>query len=78
MTGVQTCALPIVAVTRRVSVGSIVGAAAFPFGVWIILHPPMQFTAAAFLAGAFIIYRHKSNWQRLRAGTEAVFSWSRQ
>jgi glycerol-3-phosphate acyltransferase PlsY len=66
----------VVAVTRRISAGSILGAATFPFGVWIILHPPFQITAAAFVAGAFVIYRHKSNWQRLRAGTENVFSWS--
>ena len=65
-----------VAVTRRVSAGSIVGAATFPFGVWLILHPPFQITAAAFVAGAFVIYRHKSNWKRLRSGTEDVFSWS--
>jgi glycerol-3-phosphate acyltransferase PlsY len=63
-----------VAVTRHISAGSILAAATFPFGVWIILHPPYQITAAAFIAGAFIVYRHKSNWQRLRAGTENVFS----
>ena len=67
-----------VAVTRYISVASILAAATFPFGVWIILHPPFQITAAAFIAGAFIVYRHKSNWARLRAGTENVFSWSRK
>jgi glycerol-3-phosphate acyltransferase PlsY len=35
-------------------------------------------TAAAFIAGAFIVYRHKSNWVRLRAGKENVFRWSRE
>jgi glycerol-3-phosphate acyltransferase PlsY len=64
-----------VAVTRHISAGSILAAAAFPFGVWMILHPPYQITAAAFVAGAFVIYRHQANWQRLRAGTENVFSW---
>lgn len=64
-----------VAVTKHISAGSILGAAAFPFGVWIILHPPLQITFAAFLAGAFVVYRHQSNWQRLRAGTESVFRW---
>jgi glycerol-3-phosphate acyltransferase PlsY len=67
--------IALVAATRYISVGSIVAAAAFPFGVWLILHPPLQVTAAAAIAGAFIVYRHKSNWQRLRAGTEHVFSW---
>jgi glycerol-3-phosphate acyltransferase PlsY len=64
-----------VAVTRYISAASILAAATFPFGVWMILHPPFQITAAAFIAGAFIVYRHKSNWVRLRAGTENVFSW---
>ena len=67
-----------VAVTRYISASSILAAATFPFGVWIILHPPVQVTIAAFIAGAFIVYRHKSNWSRLRAGTENVFSWGRK
>jgi len=68
----------VVAVTRYISAGSILGAAAFPFGVWMILHPPVQVTAAAFIAGGFIVYRHKSNWARLRAGVENRFSWGPQ
>jgi glycerol-3-phosphate acyltransferase PlsY len=67
-----------VAVTRYISAASILSAATFPFGVWMILHPPVQITAAAFIAGVFIVYRHKSNWVRLRAGTENVFSWGRK
>jgi len=67
-----------VAVTRYISAASILAAATFPFGVWMILHPPVQVTLAAFLAGAFIVYRHKSNWSRLRAGTENVFSWGQK
>lgn len=70
--------IAVVAITRYVSAGSILAAATFPFGVWMILHPPVQVTAAAFIAGAFIVYRHKSNWGRLRAGTENRFSWGRQ
>ncbi len=67
-----------VTVTRYISAASILAAATFPFGVWMILHPPIQVTVAAFIAGAFIVYRHKSNWSRLRAGTENVFSWGRK
>ena len=70
--------IAVVAVTRYISAGSIVAATAFPFGVWMILHPPVQVTAAAFIAGAFIVYRHKSNWARLRAGVENRFSWGSQ
>jgi glycerol-3-phosphate acyltransferase PlsY len=68
----------VVAVTHYISAGSILAAATFPFGVWMILHPPVQVTAAAFIAGAFIVYRHKSNWARLRAGAENRFSWGGQ
>jgi acyl phosphate:glycerol-3-phosphate acyltransferase len=68
----------VVAVTRYISAASILAAAAFPFGVWMILHPPIQVTAAAFIAGAFIVYRHKSNWARLRSGAENRFSWGGQ
>lgn len=67
-----------VARTRHISAGSILAAAAFPFGVWIILHPPFEITLAAFIAGAFIVYRHRSNMERLRAGTENVFVWKKR
>lgn len=67
-----------VAVTRHISAGSILGAATFPFGVWLILHPEWQITAAAFIAGAFVVYRHQSNIQRLKAGTENVFTWKKR
>jgi acyl phosphate:glycerol-3-phosphate acyltransferase len=70
--------IAVVAVTGYISAASILAAAAFPFGVWMILHPPVQVTAAAFIAGAFIVFRHKSNWARLRAGTENLFSWGGQ
>ena len=70
--------IAVVAATRYISAASILAAAAFPFGVWMILHPPVQVTAAAFIAGAFIVYRHKSNWARLRAGVENRFSWGSQ
>src|SRR5579864_615889 len=65
-----------VAATRFISAGSILAAAAFPFGVWMILHPPAPVLLAAFVAGAFVVYRHRANWERLRAGTENVFSWT--
>ena len=66
-----------VARTRHISAGSILAAGAFPFGVWLILHPPFEITLAAFIAGGFIVYRHASNIERLRAGTENVFVWKK-
>jgi glycerol-3-phosphate acyltransferase PlsY len=65
----------VVAWTRHISMGSIVGAASFPLAVWIIARGPLPVFFAALIAGAFIIYRHSSNIRRLRAGTENVFTF---
>jgi acyl phosphate:glycerol-3-phosphate acyltransferase len=65
----------VVAATGFVSTGSILAAATFPFGVWMILHPPAPVLLAAIAAGIFIVYRHKENIRRLRAGTENTFRW---
>jgi glycerol-3-phosphate acyltransferase PlsY len=64
-----------VALTRYISLGSILGAGTFPILVWLIQRPPLAVLAAAAVAGAFIIWRHRSNLERLRAGTEHKFSW---
>ena len=64
-----------VAATRYISLGSILGAGAFPFAVWMISHPPPMVIAAAAVSGCFIIYRHRDNIARLRAGAENVFSF---
>jgi len=64
----------IVAWTRYISMGSIVGAATFPLAVWLILHPSWPVLSAAIVGCAFIVYKHGSNIARLRAGTENVFS----
>lgn len=60
--------------TRHISFGSIAAAATLPLAVWIIEHPSASVVIAALVAAAFIIYRHSSNIQRLREGTEHVFS----
>ena len=66
--------LVIVAWTRYISAGSIVGAALFPLAVWLILHPPLPVTVAAIVSGALIVYRHRENIERLRTDSEHVFS----
>lgn len=63
----------VVAVSRYISLGSILAAGSFPLAVWLILHPPGVVLAAALISGAFIVWRHKSNIERLRAGAENVF-----
>jgi glycerol-3-phosphate acyltransferase PlsY len=65
----------IVASTRYISAGSILGAGAFPFGVYLISHPPTPILVASFIAGGFIVSRHTANIGRIRAGNENVFSF---
>jgi glycerol-3-phosphate acyltransferase PlsY len=62
-----------VAWTRYISMGSIVAAATFPLAVWLLQKPPLVVLVASALAGVFIIYKHSSNMQRLREGSERVF-----
>jgi glycerol-3-phosphate acyltransferase PlsY len=64
-----------VAVTRYISAGSILAAATFPLGVWLIEHPTPTVVLAALIAAVIVIYRHKENVQRMRTGKEPVFRW---
>lgn len=63
----------VVAASRHISLGSIIAAGCLPLAVWLILHPREPLIWTALVAGAFIIYRHSANLQRIRAGTEHVF-----
>ena len=64
----------VVAWTRFISMGSVVGAATFSLAVWL-MQKDLTMLAAGLIAGAFIIYKHSSNIQRLHAGTENVFTF---
>ena len=68
----------VVAATRFISLGSIVGAGLFPLAVWMIDHPETPVVAAALAGGVFIIWRHKGNIERLRAGSENVFTFGKK
>jgi acyl phosphate:glycerol-3-phosphate acyltransferase len=63
-----------VAVTRRVSLGSVLAAGMFPLAVWMFMQPPLSLEGASIVSGAFIIYRHRANLARIRAGTEHVLT----
>jgi glycerol-3-phosphate acyltransferase PlsY len=60
-------------VTRHISAASILAAATFPIGVWLIAHATVNEVLAALLAAAIVVYRHKENIQRMRAGKEPEF-----
>ena len=62
-----------VAFTRYISLGSVLAAGTFPLAVWMIDHPHPSILGSAVIAGIFIVWRHKSNLERLR-GNENVFS----
>ena len=64
----------VVAVSKYISLGSVIAAGVFPLGVWLIMHPPAPVWIAATVAGAFIVYRHRANIERIRGGNENVFS----
>jgi glycerol-3-phosphate acyltransferase PlsY len=65
----------IVAVTRYISLGSVIAAGSFPLAVFLIDHPPAVVLMAALIAGAFVVIRHRSNIQRIRAENEHVFTF---
>jgi glycerol-3-phosphate acyltransferase PlsY len=65
----------VVAATRQISMGSIVAAGSLPLAAWLIEHAPVIVIFAALVAAAFVIYRHRANIERIRSGTESVFSF---
>jgi glycerol-3-phosphate acyltransferase PlsY len=64
----------IVALSKYISLASILSAVIFPFLYWAMYLPASELLAAFTVASALVIYRHKGNMARLRAGTENVFS----
>jgi glycerol-3-phosphate acyltransferase PlsY len=61
--------------SRHVSLGSVMAAASFPLGVWLIDHPGTLQVLAAALAAALVVWRHRTNLRRIRAGTEDVLTF---
>ncbi|MDK2820253.1 MAG: acyl phosphate:glycerol-3-phosphate acyltransferase [Clostridia bacterium] len=55
--------------TRYVSLGSIIAALVAPF-IMLYYHRPWPYLLFTFIVAALIIYRHKSNINRLLTGTE--------
>ena len=58
-----------VAVTRYVSLGSVLGAAALPLAI-IVCGPGGRSAGAATAVAVLIAWRHRANFARMRAGTE--------
>jgi glycerol-3-phosphate acyltransferase PlsY len=68
----------VVLISRRISVGSIITAALFPFVVWILtIRDPVSVALIA-AASLLIIARHHQNIRRLLSGDEPSFSFGRK
>jgi glycerol-3-phosphate acyltransferase PlsY len=67
----------VVAWTRHLSLGSVIAAGLFPIACWMILHPAWPVLFAAVGAAVLIVWRHRDNIERIRAGNERVFRFKR-
>ena len=65
----------VVAITRYVSLASILGAASFPIFAWFFVHgdKPAFFVASEIIVSGLIIVKHHANIGRLLSGTENRF-----
>ncbi len=63
------CWAVVVALTKYVSVGSILAAVAIPIAMFHF-HPEMSYRIFALVAGVFVIVKHRSNMARLMHGKE--------
>lgn len=70
--------LAVVAAWRYVSLGSVLATAAYPLFAFALYHPPVTFTLAAVAGASLVILRHRSNLERLVAGTEPRLSRERK
>jgi len=61
------------ALTRYVSLGSVLAAVAVPVASWLRGNP-LPFNLVATALGLFVIVRHRENIRRLIAGTESKFA----
>ena len=63
-----------VALTKWISLGSILGAISFPITTWAFYHDPILTAMAAGMAAA-VIFMHRSNIGRILRGEENKFSF---
>ncbi len=63
----------VVAATRQISTGSMIAAGSLPLATWLIERAPSIVILATLVAAVLVIYRHRANIDRIRAGTESSF-----
>lgn len=62
--------LVVVGIWRYVSLASALAAASYPLLAFALQRPPLAVTLAAVAGASLVIFRHRSNIERLIAGTE--------
>ena len=69
--------IPLVFITKIVSLGSVIGAVCYPVLTWFVLtaldRPPLYDTVCAVILAAIILLMHRGNISRLLSGTENKF-----
>jgi glycerol-3-phosphate acyltransferase PlsY len=65
------------AITRYISLASILATATFPLWAWL-QHEPSRAIVWAVIGAAFIVAKHQQNIRRLLAGTENRFAFGRR
>lgn len=65
----------VVAGTKFISLASMTGALVFPPIYWLMSRPAPALLVASLVSALLIVYRHRANIERLRSGTENVFSF---
>jgi glycerol-3-phosphate acyltransferase PlsY len=63
----------VVALTRYVSLGSILATITFPIATWLLYHPDWVSLSLVVVTAVVIIGKHRANIGRLIAGTESRF-----
>jgi glycerol-3-phosphate acyltransferase PlsY len=67
-----------VALTRYVSLGSILAAIFVPIFSMLVFRDSLQLLPILVVMAAFIIWKHRANIERLRNGTESKFAFMKQ
>lgn len=67
----------LVALTRMVSLGSMVAAALFPITCWVIYRDVLTVVLAC-IAGVLIVWRHRENAKRIAHGEENKFEFKKE
>ena len=63
--------------TRYVSLGSCWAGASFPFATWFV-YQDLVITLLSIVIGGLILWKHRTNIQRLLNGSESKFSFHRK